>query len=108
MLLDVRPPPEVEKVGIPGAVAVALFLPDSRMELGSLLANYAAFGTGGWWVGGGHFIPNADFLAQVRRSSGLVGWCLTWLGWCWWCWCWSAQVRRGRVVVVVLAGRCLI
>lgn len=86
VLLDVRPTPEVEKVGIPGSVAVPLFLPDTRMELGSLLANYAAFGTGGWWVGGGHFIPNTDFLAQVRGSR-VVGLVLAWLGCCCWC-CW--------------------
>ncbi len=74
MLLDVRPPTEVERVGIPGAVAVPMFVPDSRMELGSLLARYAAFGTGGWWIGGGHFIPNADFLAQVSERCWRWRW----------------------------------
>jgi hypothetical protein len=64
-LLDIRPPTETQKVGIVGAVAVPLYVEDPSNSFGSLLKKSATIGTGGWWLGGTHMIPNNDFLAQV-------------------------------------------
>jgi len=71
VLLDVRPPGEVQKVPIAGAVAVPLFVPDPDNDAGALLKKFATFGTGGWWLGGTHMIPNQDFLQQVRAKVPL-------------------------------------
>jgi rhodanese-related sulfurtransferase len=65
-LLDIRPPTETQKVGIVGAVTVPLYVEDPSNSFGSLLKKSATIGTGGWWLGGTHMIPNNDFLAQVR------------------------------------------
>jgi hypothetical protein len=64
-LLDIRPPGEVQKVGIIGAVTVPLYVEDPSNSFSSLLKKSATIGTGGWWLGGTHMIPNNDFLAQV-------------------------------------------
>uniref|UniRef100_A0A383VI29 Rhodanese domain-containing protein n=1 Tax=Tetradesmus obliquus TaxID=3088 RepID=A0A383VI29_TETOB len=67
-LLDIRPPGETAKVGIVGAVAVPLYVEDPSNSIGSLLKKSATIGTGGWWLGGTHMIPNNDFLAQVQAQ----------------------------------------
>ena len=33
------------------------------------LPQATAFGMGGWWLGGGHLIPNPNFLAEVQASA---------------------------------------
>lgn len=68
VLLDVRPPNETAKVPIAGAVAVPLFVEDPANDLGTLLKKSATFGTGGWWLGGSHMIPNQTFLQEVRAK----------------------------------------
>ncbi|KAF8066281.1 STR11 [Scenedesmus sp. PABB004] len=68
VLLDVRPPGEVAKVGITGAVNVPLYVEDPSNSVGSLLKKSATIGTGGWWLGGTHMIPNNDFMAQVAAQ----------------------------------------
>mmetsp|Transcript_26024 Transcript_26024/g.56766 ORF Transcript_26024/g.56766 Transcript_26024/m.56766 type:complete len:286 (+) Transcript_26024:126-983(+) len=68
VLLDVRPPSEASKVSIQGAVEVPLFLNDESVDPASLLKRLSAFGLGGWWLGGGHMIPNPQFLAQVQSQ----------------------------------------
>jgi hypothetical protein len=87
--------PAAPQVPIAGAVEVPLFVPDTRMELASLLANWAAYGTGGWWLGGAHFTPNTSFLAQVgvgvgprarQPGEGKGGGSSAGGGRCWW-WC---------------------
>jgi rhodanese-related sulfurtransferase len=71
-LLDIRPPTETQKVGIVGAVTVPLYVEDPSNSFSSLLKKSATIGTGGWWLGGTHMIPNNDFLAQVRlRAAGM-------------------------------------
>jgi hypothetical protein len=66
VLLDVRPPNEVAKVSIEGAVAVPLFLPETRTDVASLLKRASTWGTGGWWLGGTHMNPNPAFMEEVR------------------------------------------
>lgn len=78
VLLDVRPPSEVEKVGVKGAVSVPLYLEDPSNSVGSLIKKAATVSTGGWWLGGTHMIPNQNFLAEVQAkipkdSSVVVG-----------------------------------
>lgn len=65
VLLDVRPPGEVGKVGIQGAVNVPLFVEDPSNSVSSLIKKAATIGTGGWWLGGTHMIPYTNFLAEV-------------------------------------------
>ena len=62
MLLDVRPPNEVARVGVAGAVAVPLFVPETRADPASLLKRLSAWVTGGWWIGATH----------VRECGGLL------------------------------------
>ena len=68
VLLDVRPPTEVAKVSIKGAVTVPLFVEDPSWTLPSLVKKAAVLGMGGWWLGGGHMVPNAAFLSEVSAS----------------------------------------
>lgn len=68
VLVDVRPPGEVAKVPITGAIAVPLYLEDPSNGPASLLKKAATIGTGGWWLGGTHMIPNESFLAQVQAQ----------------------------------------
>lgn len=76
VLLDVRPPTETRKVGITGAVDVPLFCEDPSNSIGSLMKKAATIGTGGWWLGGSHMIPNTEFLAQVQarvpKDTGVI------------------------------------
>lgn len=65
VLLDVRPPSEVNKVSVQGAVNVPLFVEDTSNSISSLLARGSAWGTGGWWLGGTHMVANPNFLQQV-------------------------------------------
>eukprot|EP00878_Enallax_costatus_P009789 GHUV01010222.1.p1 GENE.GHUV01010222.1~~GHUV01010222.1.p1 ORF type:complete len:181 (+),score=49.42 GHUV01010222.1:69-545(+) len=65
VLLDVRPPGEVDKVGVKGAVSVPLYVEDPSNGLSSLIKKMATISTGGWWLGGTHMIPNNNFLAEV-------------------------------------------
>lgn len=67
-LLDVRPPGESGKVGVKGAVAVPLYVEDPSNSISSLMKKAATIGTGGWWLGGTHMIPNTDFMAQVQAA----------------------------------------
>ncbi|KAI8471986.1 MAG: Rhodanese-like domain-containing protein [Monoraphidium minutum] len=66
VLLDVRPPNEVAKVSIDGAVAVPLFLPEERSDLASMLKRFSTWATGGWWLGGTHMVANTAFMDEVR------------------------------------------
>lgn len=40
------------------------------MSVGALLAKWAHFGTGGWWVGGTHMIANQSFIQEVSGLNG--------------------------------------
>jgi hypothetical protein len=53
-------------VGLQGAVVVPLYVEDPSNGPASLMKKMATIGTGGWWLGGTHMIPNNDFLAQAR------------------------------------------
>lgn len=35
-----------------------------------------AFGMGGWWLGGGHMVPNSNFMAEVQVRPTLLLWTL--------------------------------
>ena len=48
-LIDVRPPPEAEKVGVKGAITIPLFVPDPSWGPSSIIKKMAVWGTGGWW-----------------------------------------------------------
>lgn len=67
-ILDVRPPSEVKKVRVKGAVEVPLFVPDTSLDPGSLLKQMSAFGMGGWWLGGTHMKANESFLPDVQAK----------------------------------------
>lgn len=62
----ILPPPPGGQVAIEGAVAVALFLPETRNDVASLMKRASTWGTGGWWLGGTHMVPNPAFMAEVR------------------------------------------
>lgn len=66
VLLDVRPPNEVEKAGVAGAVNVPLYVPESWDSVGNLIKHSTAIGMGGWWLGGVHMKPNQSFMAEVQ------------------------------------------
>jgi len=68
VMLDVRPPEEVARCAVPGSVNVPLYLVDPDRSLGGLLKQWAAFGTGGWWLGGAHMKTNPDFLLDTLRK----------------------------------------
>ena len=68
VLLDVRPPEEVTKGEIEGAVEVPLFVTDDDMSPGGLLKQMSAFGMGGWWLGNRHMKLNTRFMGSVRKG----------------------------------------
>ncbi len=74
VMLDVRPPNEVERVAIEGAIAVPLFVPDPARDLGAFIKAASAFGLGGWWLGGTHMVPNSDFMKQVGAVLRMLQW----------------------------------
>ncbi|KAG2429194.1 hypothetical protein HYH02_014127 [Chlamydomonas schloesseri] len=67
-LLDVRPPSEASKARITGAVEVPMFLEDEEVSLSSFIKRASAFGMGGWWLGGGHMVPNPNFMGEVQAK----------------------------------------
>ena len=67
-MLDVRPPSEIKIASIQNAVEVPLFLPDEKLNPGSLLKQMSAFGMGGWWLGGTHMEANKNFLPDVQQK----------------------------------------
>jgi rhodanese-related sulfurtransferase len=75
-VLDVRPPTEVAKAGVEGAVEVPLYIPEDEVSPGAFLKNATAFGMGGWWIGGGHMKPNPNFMrdivAKVPKDAKIV------------------------------------
>ncbi|GAX84674.1 hypothetical protein CEUSTIGMA_g12095.t1 [Chlamydomonas eustigma] len=68
VLLDVRPSTEASKVPVIGAVHVPLFVEDPDNSLGGLLKKWAFLGTGGFWLGGSHMMPNTQFMQQVQQA----------------------------------------
>jgi rhodanese-related sulfurtransferase len=68
VLLDVRPPAEIAKAGVVGATEVPIFIEEESNDFESLLKKSSAFGMGGWWLGGTHMKPNADFIRQVQQK----------------------------------------
>lgn len=68
VLLDVRSPGEAKKVPIRGAVEVPLFVEDDSTSISSFLAKWAHLGTGGWWLGGTHMVPNKMFMQQIQEK----------------------------------------
>lgn len=68
VLLDVRPPEEIAKAGVKGAVEVPLFVVEESNDITSLLKKSSAFGMGGWWLGGTHMKANDSFLRDVSRK----------------------------------------
>ena len=67
-MLDVRPPGEVAKAGVKGAVAVPLYVPEGFDSPANLLKHAAWLGMGGLWLGGLHMKPNASFLGDVTAA----------------------------------------
>ena len=68
VVLDVRPPNEVDKGKIDGAVQVPLFVVDDDTSPGGLLKQMSAFGMGGWWLGNRHMKLNTKFMGMVRKG----------------------------------------
>lgn len=66
VLLDTRPPNEIEKARLQGAVEVPLFVVDDEASVSSLIKRATALGMGGWWLGGSHMKPNVNFLSDVQ------------------------------------------
>ena len=63
-----RPPQEVAKISIKDAVAVPLYIPETRTDPVSLIKRYATWSNGGFWVGGEHMIPYEPFESEVRAQ----------------------------------------
>lgn len=53
---------------------VPVYMPDTSMDLASLLKQLSAFGMGGWWLGGTHMVPNMNFIAEVQVRHNADGW----------------------------------
>ena len=66
VILDVRPPNEIEIARIKGSIEIPIFVVDDEKSLSNLFKQAMAFGMGGWWVGGAHMRPNPDFLSEVE------------------------------------------
>uniref|UniRef100_A0A7S3RAI1 Rhodanese domain-containing protein n=1 Tax=Dunaliella tertiolecta TaxID=3047 RepID=A0A7S3RAI1_DUNTE len=67
-VLDVRPPYETSKAPISNAIHVPLFIEDPDNSLATYIKKATDFGMGGWWLGGTHNIPNANFSAEVKAK----------------------------------------
>ena len=67
-VLDVRPPEEVEKGEIEGAVTEPLFIVDPDRSVSGLLKQASAFGFGGLWSGTKHMTVNESFMRDVKAS----------------------------------------
>jgi hypothetical protein len=50
---------------VKGSVNVPLFVEDDDRSISGLLKQFAAYGTGGWWMGGGHM--KANTCARIAR-----------------------------------------
>lgn len=68
VLVDVRPPSEVEKAAVESAVRAPLYVPEAFDSLQNLMKHAAWFGMGGWWLGGVHMKPNPEFMNVVQAS----------------------------------------
>lgn len=68
IILDVRPPNEVSKAGVEGAVEVPLYIAEDEVSPGAFLKNATAFGMGGWWIGGQHMKPNPSFMRDIAAK----------------------------------------
>ena len=67
-MLDVRPPQEVSKAGVKGAVTIPLYIQEGFDSPTSLLKHGAWLGMGGLWLGGLHMKPNPSFLGDVTAA----------------------------------------
>jgi len=67
-LLDVRPPHEIAKAGIKGAVEVPIFVVEESNDPSSLLKKASALAMGGLWLGGTHMKPNPNFGRDVQAK----------------------------------------
>jgi len=72
IILDVRPPAEVSRAGVGGAVAVPVYVEEGWEGLGAYLKHASWFGMGGWWLGGSHMKPNDAFLVDVLAAIPLA------------------------------------
>ena len=63
-----RPPYEVAKASVRGAVAIPLYVPEGFDSPAALLKHAAWAGMGGLWLGGLHVKPNPSFLADVLAA----------------------------------------
>ena len=45
-----------------------MFVMDPDTSMSGMLKQATAFGMGGWWLGGGHTIPNTEFMQQVQQQ----------------------------------------
>jgi rhodanese-related sulfurtransferase len=56
------------QAAVNGSVNVPLFVLDDDRSFSGLLKQSAAFGTGGWWLGGGHMKSNTNFIGEVQAK----------------------------------------
>lgn len=68
VLLDVRPPEEIAKAEVVGAVKVPIFVVEESNDLVSLMKKGSALGMGGAWLGGTHMKPNPGFMREVESK----------------------------------------
>lgn len=68
ILLDTRPPNEIEKAQLLNAVEIPLFVVDDESSITNLIKQATALGMGGWWLGGSHMKPNPHFLNEVTKT----------------------------------------
>jgi len=67
-LLDVRPPYEISKAAVKGAVEVPIFVEEESNDPSSLLKKASALAMGGFWLGGTHMKPNPAFMRDVQTK----------------------------------------
>lgn len=68
IFLDVRPPTEIAKAAVEGAIEIPIYIPETEWSVINLLKQASNFGLGGWWLGGSHMIPNQQFLREVQAK----------------------------------------
>lgn len=80
LLLDVRPPEQVARAKVQGSLEVPVYILKEDYSPYGLYQEAAAWGLGGWWMGGRPMKENKDFASQVmekvsKDTPGIIAAC---------------------------------
>ena len=67
-VLDVRPPHEADRCAVIGSVLAPAYINDTDYSPLGLMKQYAAFGMGGWFLGGQHTKESPTFMDEVAAA----------------------------------------